>query len=284
MHFVTEHAKHYNMSPVLTFDQPLYWKGVEIQQCEDDMSPFKDIVFQLGGLHTSMSVLRSIGHRMTSQELQSMLETVYAENTVPYMLSGEAISRAVRGHLSVVAALHAIIMSEIYNCPITVDSEEESSEPPELFNLADSLDLLQIADILDRSISGEVSAEDLEREEVFGKLIEKINSYKENLASSRAAKLWVQYIEMVEILCKFIKAERTGDFSLHLQAINDMLPFFAASGHMQSPSTYIFKQCPVYRKHTQIFIESFRKAFMLRVEVIDFGRDCQQTLLLSKFL
>ena len=39
MHFVTEHAKRYNMSPVVTFDQPLYWKGVEIHQCEDDTSP-----------------------------------------------------------------------------------------------------------------------------------------------------------------------------------------------------------------------------------------------------
>ena len=64
-----------------------------------------------------------------------MLESVYAENKVPCMLSGKAISRAVCGHLSVVAALHAIIMSEMYNCPITVDSEEESSEPPGLFNL-----------------------------------------------------------------------------------------------------------------------------------------------------
>ena len=45
MHFVTEHAKRYNMSPVLTFDQPLYWKGVGIQQCEDDTTPLKDIVF-----------------------------------------------------------------------------------------------------------------------------------------------------------------------------------------------------------------------------------------------
>ena len=35
------------MSPVLTFDQPLYWKRVEIQQCEDDTSPLKDIVFRI---------------------------------------------------------------------------------------------------------------------------------------------------------------------------------------------------------------------------------------------
>ena len=47
MHFVTEHAKRCNISLVLTFDQPLYWKGVEIQQCEDDTNPLKDIVFRI---------------------------------------------------------------------------------------------------------------------------------------------------------------------------------------------------------------------------------------------
>ena len=79
----------------------------------------------------------------------------------------------------------------MYNCPITVDSEEESSEPTELFNLADNLDLLQIADLLHKSVSGEVSAVDVERDEVFRKLIEKINSQKENLVLSRTAKLCV---------------------------------------------------------------------------------------------
>ena len=103
------------------------------------------------------------------------------------MLNGKAISRAVRGYLLVVA----IIMSEMYNCPITLDSEKESSKQPELFNLADNLDLLQIADLLDKSISGEVSAGNVEREEVFRKLMDKINIYKENLASSRTANLWV---------------------------------------------------------------------------------------------
>ena len=57
---------------------------------------------------------------MTSSGLQAMLESVYAENTVPHMLTGKAILRAVRGHLLVVGTLHAIIMSEIYNSPVII--------------------------------------------------------------------------------------------------------------------------------------------------------------------
>ena len=62
MHFVTEEARCYNTSPILTFDQPLYWKGIEIKQSQDDASPLKEILLRLGGLHTSMSFLGSTGH------------------------------------------------------------------------------------------------------------------------------------------------------------------------------------------------------------------------------
>ena len=113
IHFVTEQARCYNTSPIPTFDQPLYWKGIEIQQSQYDASPLKGILLRLCGLHTLMSFLGSIRHLMTSSGLQTMLESVYPENTVPHMLTEKAISRAVRGHLLVVGALHAIIISEI---------------------------------------------------------------------------------------------------------------------------------------------------------------------------
>ena len=38
-------------------------------------------------------------------------------------------------------------------------------------------------------------------------------------------------MDMVEVPCRFIKAERTGNFNLHLSVVQEMLPYFAASGH-----------------------------------------------------
>ena len=49
--------------------------------------------------------------------------------------------------------------------------------------------------------------------------------------TSRTAALWLQYMEMVNILRTFIKAERTANWELHLQAVSEMLPYLAASGH-----------------------------------------------------
>ena len=45
------------------------------------------------------------------------------------------------------------------------------------------------------------------------------------------AKLWIQYMDMINIMKIFIKAERTGDWQLYLYSLEKMLPFFAASGH-----------------------------------------------------
>ena len=52
-----------------------------------------------------------------------------------------------------------------------------------------------------------------------------------SMAINRTANLWSQYMAMVDILKKFVRAERTGNFNLHLEAIKDMLPYFAAAGH-----------------------------------------------------
>ena len=48
---------------------------------------------------------------------------------------------------------------------------------------------------------------------------------------NRTALLWLQYLDMVDILRMFIKAEGTGNWRLHLQALSEMLPYLAAAGH-----------------------------------------------------
>ena len=65
-----------------------------------------------------MSFLGSIGHLMRGSGLQELLEVIYASNSVGHMLSGKAISRAVRGHLLVDAALNTMLVADLYNAPL----------------------------------------------------------------------------------------------------------------------------------------------------------------------
>ena len=65
------------------------------------------------------------------------------------------------------------------------------------------------------------------------KLEESLLKYKTLLPErSPTAKLWLQYIEYVETLKMFIRAERRGNWCLHLVLVGKMLNLFAATGHI----------------------------------------------------
>ncbi len=116
--YVSSHARHYGVTPILTFEQPLWWKALTIQQNTPAGSEIRSIILRLGGSHTEMSFLGCIGHIMTGTSRQELLECLYANNTVDHMLSGKAISRAVRGHLLVSGTLNTMFMSEVFGIPL----------------------------------------------------------------------------------------------------------------------------------------------------------------------
>ncbi|PIK60571.1 hypothetical protein BSL78_02507 [Apostichopus japonicus] len=51
MKFVSSRAKQQNVTPILTFDQPLYWKAMTIIQSQPVCSDLKRVVLRLGGCH-----------------------------------------------------------------------------------------------------------------------------------------------------------------------------------------------------------------------------------------
>ena len=74
-------------------------------------------------------------------------------------------------------------------------------------------------------------------------LLDKLAIKRGDMKDLRTAQLWLQYMDMVDILLKFLKAERTGNWDLHLQALTEMLPFLAASGHnLYTKSVHIYLQ------------------------------------------
>ena len=53
--FVFRHSRKYDVVPILTFDQPLWWKAMCIVNDEPPESDLKRIVLRLGAFHTHMS-------------------------------------------------------------------------------------------------------------------------------------------------------------------------------------------------------------------------------------
>lgn len=50
--FVCREARRYQITPVLTFDQPLFWKAMTIIWNEPENSQLKSMVIRLGAFHT----------------------------------------------------------------------------------------------------------------------------------------------------------------------------------------------------------------------------------------
>ncbi|KAL8567578.1 hypothetical protein ACOMHN_054391 [Nucella lapillus] len=132
LHFVSSVASRYDCTPVLTFDQPLWWTSTMIIDAEPPNSPLRSIVLRLGGFHCQMSFLGCIGRLMAGSGLKQVLEVAFASNSVIHMLSGKSVSRAVRGHFLVDTVLNALVTSIAFNIPLKTcsltDAEDMDSE------------------------------------------------------------------------------------------------------------------------------------------------------------
>ncbi|VDI53446.1 Hypothetical predicted protein [Mytilus galloprovincialis] len=253
LHFVCKEAKQNKCTPILTFDQPLYWKAMMIVQNEPTTSSLKSLVLKLGGFHAEMSFVGSIGYLMSGSGLMNIFETVYASTAVSHMLSGKAIARAVRGHFLLDTALTALILSNIYGIPvpkIEVNSEENAegnftqtydTSKVQIHDTCYTEEMSHATDLLDLFLKGDVCLADVNQSNSLDTIKEKIQQFRHSRSKYKTANLWFQYMDMICILRDFIKAERTGNWTLHLESLKAMLPYFTASGHnLYAKSAWIY--------------------------------------------
>ena len=68
--------------------------------------------------------------------------------------------------------------------------------------------------------------------------------HKGYLQEKNPAKLWLTFIEMVNIVSKITKAWATGNWRLHLETISECLAYLASIGrYLYANSTYLYLQC-----------------------------------------
>ena len=51
--------------------------------------------------------------------------------------------------------------------------------------------------------------------------------------TSPTSKLWLMYLEMMDTVRRYIYAERSGNWTLHLATVEEMLPYLVSAGHMK---------------------------------------------------
>lgn len=77
LRYVLNHAKEHGViHPIITFDQPLWYKAFSLINTESPDSDLRKVIPRLGAFHTLMSFLGSIGHLMAGSGLKELLHGV----------------------------------------------------------------------------------------------------------------------------------------------------------------------------------------------------------------
>ncbi len=101
LNFICDLATKHHAPPIITFNQPLYWKAAEIITDAPEGSHLKTIVLMLGCCHTLMNLSGAIGtfNLTNGTGLTDINEVVYGQNVVHHMMTGKSVQNAFRGHL-----------------------------------------------------------------------------------------------------------------------------------------------------------------------------------------
>lgn len=98
---------------IITYNQPLYIKAREIVASAAPDSDLSKVVVRLGGFHSLLSFLGSIGEIMAGSGLKEFMCTVYAPHSEDKMLLGLAFARAIRAHVLVQVSLANVVFDRI---------------------------------------------------------------------------------------------------------------------------------------------------------------------------
>ena len=169
----------------------------------------------------------------------SVAQSAEAESVIRNITSGhmEVYEKQLIDRDNVDESLKLIpeLLDKLMESETEIDNQETDDQAIADFN--------SIEKLYDGLIKQEIDLESACANSVFQRVEDRLQMSKNDLAKSRTAKLWLLYLEMISVLKQFIKAEREGNWDLHLHSMSRMLPFFAASGHnLYAKSAYIYLQ------------------------------------------
>ena len=160
------------------------------------------------------------------------------------------------GHLLVAAALNTLLSEMCFHIPdLSPNQQHVVGEPvsADAANVASTMlhkgqttvldDLTTATTVFQELMSS--TGQDIVTPflEAIHRLTAMVEILKSSLTEYPTAQLWFQYLNMVDLLCKFLRSERTGNWNLHVQVLCDMLPYMAAAGHsLYTKSVYIYLQ------------------------------------------
>lgn len=198
-------------SVVVVFDQAIYCKAQMIRW--NDAALQDRLLIRLGEFHTIMSFLAAMGKRFEKSGLEDLLveSEVVAVGSLKGVMNGHMYNRAMRAHKILFEALGILQWKEF----LATCSDEQREQAT------------SITDLLQHRLSAGLSltSDSDECKEIISKFDDHV---QQRCSESSLYQYWNSYMDMVSILLGFVRGTRTGNLSLHLSCLRQMLPYFFA--------------------------------------------------------
>ena len=201
---------------VISLDVGLYQPAKKLQMARNDL---QHLILRPGELHIVMAQLRTIGAFIEDSGLDMcwIEADIYGPATVKQILDGNHVKRGEVAHVVTLQALFALYQKAFF----------QSSQE----------DLKSIADLSQEVAEACTLASNVELKEANTKLLEAVENQDllKKMAEFDATrdqhplfKVTREYMRMVMEMLQFIRAVRTGDWKLHLQALQVFTKYFFA--------------------------------------------------------
>ena len=235
---------------VITFDLAIYMKAKQIQLKFPD--EFKNTVIRMGGFHIALNYLSLLGKKYANSGLEDLLieSGVYAAGTTSVLMLGKSYNRGIRAHKLSMEALFRLLWQAFLQW---LESQTTKVTTQDKQNLKAKIQECQRCFKENESVqqSCEAVVNDMD---AITSLLTVFKS--EGKAKSKLFSFWEEYIAMVMILLQFIKAERTGNWNLHLSSTAAMIPHFFAMDR-----TNYARWMPIYLADMHMLEERHPKVF-----------------------
>lgn len=200
----------------ITFDLAVAKKAYNILWQRSDL--YQNVFVHLGAFHTALSYLSALGKLMKGSGFDDIVVEagICAHGSIEAVLKGNHYNRAIRVHCVMLEALERLLFFSFeQNKRMTKlikeakdASEEMNSDPSKHDTIIDS--------------------------DALSQLFSLYFHYKEEIRGGnygRTPQFWIQYMDNVWILLRFLRAIKTNDLDLYIMCLQQLCPLLFTMDH-----------------------------------------------------
>ena len=163
------------------------------------------------------------------------------------MVTGKAYSKSLRGHYLVESALTLILINHLFVGDSSIVTQDDSAVDTTKASLEEN-EITELKTLFIEITKHQYNLVEMDMPAVLYKFEVLLEDLKAEFSlKNRTAKLWIQYLDYVDLVRTFLHAERSCNWDLHLYTVSKMMNLIAAAGH-----TNYIKSC---RVHLQQMLE-----------------------------